>query len=209
MAGIERLRRDQGQNVGFEIVPQPLAATFRQLRDIGDLDALRRQLRPELRQDRLLAVFYPDHRCPDRFELLTGGEAVDRRLLYAAACLAFQPGDADHSEFVEVTGGDREEPQPLEQRIAFVLRLAQHAAVECQPAQFTIDVAACVRGEIGGDGLGGVHADPFGGRCYSAVSSMASGEPRIFARLCGAPCSPNRESSNEANSPASQRPARL
>ena len=53
--------------------------------------------------------------------------------------LAFEAGDADHVEFVEVVGRDRQEAQPLEQRMARVVGLGEHALVEGQPGQLAID----------------------------------------------------------------------
>ena len=50
-----------------------------------------------------------------------------------------QAGDADHEEFVEVVGRDREEPHPLEQRMGGVFGLFEHPAIEMQPGQLAVD----------------------------------------------------------------------
>ena len=63
------------------------------------------------------------------------------------AC-ADQPGDADRVELVEVGGADRDEAQPLQQRMARVLRLLQHTRVEVEPGQFAVDEAAGLSGVI-------------------------------------------------------------
>jgi hypothetical protein len=47
--------------------------------------------------------------------------------------------DALHVELVEVRGEDGQEFEPLEQRRALVERLAQHAAIELQPAQVAVE----------------------------------------------------------------------
>ena len=52
---------------------------------------------------------------------------------------AFEAGDAHHVELVEVGGRDRQEAQPLQQRMARVLRLLQHAPVEGEPGQLAVD----------------------------------------------------------------------
>ncbi len=44
-----------------------------------------------------------------------------------------------HEELVEVGGKDGEELCPFEQRRAFVQRLGEHALVEVEPAQITVD----------------------------------------------------------------------
>ncbi len=55
-----------------------------------------------------------------------------------AATWPYRPADAHHVELVEVRGRDRQEAQALEQRVAHVLRLLQHAAVELQPGQLAV-----------------------------------------------------------------------
>ena len=62
-----------------------------------------------------------------------------RQRLHAGLRLAHQPGDADGEELVEVGGADRDEAQPLQQRMGGVLRLLHHAVVEVQPGQFAVD----------------------------------------------------------------------
>ena len=52
-----------------------------------------------------------------------------------------EPGDPDHEEFVEIVGRDRQEAKPLEQRVARVARLIEHAPVERQPAQLAVEIA--------------------------------------------------------------------
>ena len=59
----------------------------------------------------------------------------------ALALLALEAGDADHEEFVEVVGGDRQEAQALEDRMIGVAGLLEHAAVEMEPRQLAIDEA--------------------------------------------------------------------
>ena len=70
-----------------------------------------------------------------------GGHAVGGAFLDAQRLVRLQAGDADHEEFVEVAGRDRQEAQPLEQRMMRVARFLQHAPVEGQPAQLAIEIA--------------------------------------------------------------------
>ena len=59
-----------------------------------------------------------------------------------ATHLAAQAGHPHHVELVEVGGRDRQEAQPLEQRMALVLGFLQHSAVEMEPGQFAVEKAA-------------------------------------------------------------------
>ena len=76
-----------------------------------------------------------------------GGQLLGRRQAVGAGDgdagpdLAAQAGDAHHVEFVEVVGGDRQEAQPLEQRVVRVAGLVQHALIEGEPGQLAIDEA--------------------------------------------------------------------
>jgi hypothetical protein len=54
--------------------------------------------------------------------------------------LLFETRDADHEELVEVGPVDRDELQPLEQRVALVERFFEHAVVDRDPRQLAIDV---------------------------------------------------------------------
>ena len=59
----------------------------------------------------------------------------------ARLCLPDQRGDAHRVEFIEVGGADRQEAQPLQQRVARVLGFLQNAVVEIQPGQLAVDEA--------------------------------------------------------------------
>ena len=50
-----------------------------------------------------------------------------------------QPGDPNHEKFVEVAAEDRDDFQPLQQRIRRAERFVQHPRVEIQPAQLPAD----------------------------------------------------------------------
>ena len=87
----------------------------------------------------------------DLGELLRRRQAVVAQRGDARIDHALQAGDAHHVELVEVGRRDRQKAQPLEQRMAEVLRLLEHAAVEGQPGQFAVDEALAARpGSIAG-----------------------------------------------------------
>ncbi len=75
----------------------------------------------------------------DLRKLLRRRAAVGRDRGDAGLGLADQSGDAHRIELVEVGRADRDEAQPLQQRVARVLRLLDHAVVEVEPGQFAVD----------------------------------------------------------------------
>ena len=58
----------------------------------------------------------------------------------AGAVLGHQTGDAHDVEFVDVGGRDRQEAQPLQQRMMGIGRFLQDPPVERQPGQLAVDV---------------------------------------------------------------------
>ena len=77
-------------------------------------------------------------------QLGQGPQAVGGRVLRLEVFvkLGLEPGDADLEKLVEVRRADRQEPQPLEQRVGRVARLFEHPLVEIEPAQLAIDEPA-------------------------------------------------------------------
>ncbi len=58
--------------------------------------------------------------------------------MQAGRYLPAEPGHPDHVKLVEVGVEDRQEFEPLEQRIPVVARLVKDSAVELEPAQLAI-----------------------------------------------------------------------
>ena len=77
----------------------------------------------------------------DRVELLGRGQPVGGQILDPAQLLALQARHPGHEEFVDVRARDRQEAEPLEQRMRDVGRFLEHPAVERQPRQFAIEIA--------------------------------------------------------------------
>ena len=77
----------------------------------------------------------------DEDELLGGRQAVGAALGDALAHLRLDAGDADHEELIKVIGGNRQESDPLQRRMARIDRFLQHPAIEMQPGQFAVDEA--------------------------------------------------------------------
>ena len=97
------------------------------------------QLAAEFSPARLLVGHKVRRLGVDPDQLLGRRQAVLAHHPHAFADLGLQAGDADHVEFVEVVGADRQEPQPLQQRMARVHALGQHTTVESQPRELAID----------------------------------------------------------------------
>ena len=138
---IDRLGGDDRQDVRGEVAGDPLRLGAIELLVLGDhADALGGEEFAELLEAGLLRRDEFDHAFADRGKLEHRGAPVERDLLDPALRLAGEPGDPHHHELVEVAARDRKETQPLEQRVVWVLRLGEHAAVELEPAQLAVEV---------------------------------------------------------------------
>ena len=82
-----------------------------------DLHAGRVEPRLQRRPHLVLAGDQPVGFGGDCRQLLRDGQPVERKLLDAHRLVRLEAGDPDHEEFVEIVGGDRQEAQPLEQRM--------------------------------------------------------------------------------------------
>src|SRR5262245_57403536 len=80
-------------------------------------------------------------------ELLGQRQTVRRSGVEPGANLPRQRGDANHEELVEIVRGDRQELDALQQRVTARASMVEHALVEREPAQFTVDVQVRI-GEI-------------------------------------------------------------
>ncbi len=139
MAGIDRERRQDRE----DLVEEALAERLVVLRDRGvveELDAFGGERPPDVDVDRgVVGDELEDARAGGR-ELLLGRAAVGRTGDAAGLDLLAQAGDADLEELVEVAREDRQELDPLEQRIALVARLVQDPGVELEPGQLAVEV---------------------------------------------------------------------
>src|SRR5262249_1110738 len=70
---------------------------------------------------------------------LAGKHAVRAGLANTAQDLLLDAGDPNHEELVQVGAGDRQEFQALIKREAPIARLIEHALVEAEPRQLSID----------------------------------------------------------------------
>src|SRR5262249_49159372 len=90
-------------------------------------------------------VAQPGHLADDLLEDLFDRHAVGAGAEGDAELdLLLDAADADHEELVEVGLEDGEEFQALQQRNVRALGLLEHAAVELQPAQLTVEIQGWV-----------------------------------------------------------------
>ena len=87
----------------------------------------------QIAPDRLLVGGKLGDRLIDEDKLLGRGQAIGTALGDTFAHLRLDAGDADHEEFIKVVGGNRQEPYPLQRRMAGVDRFLEHAAIKMQP----------------------------------------------------------------------------
>ena len=85
------------------------------------------QLAPAL----LLIAGQRRDRLADARELLGRRQPVRALGGDARAHLALEAGDADHEEFVEVVGRDRQEPHPLQQRMGSLAASSRTRRLKC------------------------------------------------------------------------------
>ena len=76
----------------------------------------------------------------DHIALLHQRQTIGSRFGVAIFNLLHQAGHAHFEELIQVAGRDGKKFQPLEQRVASILRFFEDAAVERQPGGFPVDV---------------------------------------------------------------------
>src|SRR5262249_27984175 len=82
------------------------------------------------------------HATLDRRQLIAGAETVRPIVLglETGVDLLLQPRHADLEELVQVRAENAQELEPLEQRVRRVARLFEHAMIELEPAELTIEI---------------------------------------------------------------------
>ena len=137
MRGVDREGRQDREDLVDEALAQlglagPLIGS-------DDADAFFRQLLADAVPGVRLLCLELEHAPADAIQLLAGGEPIRRGLGVTRGHLLHQARDAHLEELVEVAGEDGQEADALEERVAGVLCLVQHALVEVQPAELPRD----------------------------------------------------------------------
>ena len=94
--------------------------------------------RENMRTDFALPLLEFAHHRVALVDLLLRRASIDRQLMHPRDDLLLQAADALHEKLVEIRRGDRQELEPLEQRISLVFRLVQNASIEREPRQLAI-----------------------------------------------------------------------
>ena len=141
MRRIDRERGQQRENMRQEIIFEPGLLRFGDLGSIDQHDAGLSQRRPQFAPLRLLIMHQQHDRFGDAHKLFGRGQSLRALGGDAGAHLRAQAGDPHHEEFIEVVRRDRQEFQPLQQRMSAVGGFFENAAIEIEPGQFPIDEA--------------------------------------------------------------------
>ena len=139
VARIDRERREDREDLVEEALAERVVV-LRDRRVLDQLDALRGERPADVHEDRRVVGDELEHALARGRELFLGGPAVGRAGDLAGLDLLAQAGHAHLEELVEVAREDRQELDPLEQRVALVARLVQHPRVEFEPRQLAVDV---------------------------------------------------------------------
>jgi hypothetical protein len=139
MRRVDRERGQQRENVAEKIIFEPGFLRLGDVWGVDQRDAGLGERRAQLAPLRLLVLGQDRHRLGDAHQLLGGGQALGTLLGDAGAHLCAKAGNAHHEELVEVVGGDRQELEPFQERMAAIGGFLQHAAVEIKPRQLAVD----------------------------------------------------------------------
>jgi hypothetical protein len=90
--------------------------------------------------DGLLRILQRQHRIVMAASCWVGVSRQSRSSRSCGGPGRSEAGDADHQEFVEIAARDRQETQPLQQRVIWIAGFGQDATVERQPAQLAVEI---------------------------------------------------------------------
>ena len=184
---VNRLRGNHRQDAVEEIIAQPARlrrCQFAFIDIIGaaiadDVDILLGQQGLDLGPDVLLLGLKAGHALMHHRQLLHRGAPVDGGLLDPAAHLARYARHAHHQELIKVAARNRQEPQPLQQGIAAVAPLGQHALVKRQPRHLAVKEPVGDGAQGVGFGFGQAQGDVIGaGHGVLLLNNSACG-PRV------------------------------
>jgi hypothetical protein len=140
MRRIHRQRRHERENVTVVVVAQrPLVGGGERVGGRDVYVVLRKRHEQLREQASLVGLDLADHGVAFGY-LLLRRTAVDRELLNARGNLLLEAADALHEELVQVRRRDGEEADPLEQRVAAILRFSEDATIERESGELAIEV---------------------------------------------------------------------
>ena len=190
--GVEGERREHREHAALEVGDGGRALGFVELVEVVDVHAGLGELRHDLASPGVAGFVHElvgQRAAGD--ELLGGRHAVGRQVGDAGLDLLAQAGHADHEELAEVRAQDRQELDALEQRVALVADLFEHAALEGQHAELAVDVVGTVceiDGRVDGRGRRRRFAGAFG--CFAACVTWRVGGREAASRSRRPPTRP-------------------
>ncbi len=140
MAGVERERCENRPHFSREIPAQILSNLRSPIGGFEQRHLFSGEQRPKLVPDDDLILKHAYGPAAHGLELLLRVVTVRRDVFDPLTQLLQRGGDANHEEFVEIGGRDRQKLHALEQGMGAVPSLAQDTLVELEPAQFPVDV---------------------------------------------------------------------
>ncbi len=139
-SGIERQRRQRGEDRLLEIRICGGALLFRQIGVVQDVNSRTLQRRHQFLAPAIMGITkQADDRSANGAQLLRRRHPVGTGFGDTLLDLPLQPGHAHHKELVDVRSYERQEHQPIEQRVVAVLRLFQHAPLKVQQTELAVD----------------------------------------------------------------------
>ena len=146
---IDRERREQREDVREEIIFKPSPLRLGDVGAVDEDDAGLAERRAQLEPLFLLIAHQEHDRFGNAHQLLGRRQTLGTFSGDAGAHLRPQTGHPHHEEFVEVVGRDRQEPQPLKQRVLAVGGFLENATIEIEPRQLPVDEPFRAGGEFG------------------------------------------------------------
>ncbi len=139
MRRIDGERCQHREYLRHEALFEPIAILGREVLGADHGDARFRHLLAQHAPSHLLVAHQLPRAMVDRLELLRRRQPVLARRHDARQHMAFEAGDAHHVELVEIVVGNRQEAEPLQQRVARAVGLGQDTLVEGEPGELAID----------------------------------------------------------------------
>ena len=141
MRRIEPNRAQYRQQFAVEVALDPLRLARVPFAALQKVDALFSEPRREhIVQYPVLVGHQSVRDLADAFQLFAGAQLIGSHLGRFGDRLLLQAGHPNLEELVQITTRNTQEPQALEQRIAFILGLFEHAPIELEQRQLAVDV---------------------------------------------------------------------
>ncbi|MNH05080.1 hypothetical protein D3C79_643940 [compost metagenome] len=160
MGRVEADRGDDRCDLVTEEAPHPGLELGVPVPAADEADLVFFQLRQQhVVEDRVLAIDFAVHQLADPRQRLVRLQAVGAGLFTGEGDLLLQARHTNFEELIQVAGKDQQELQPLQQGIALIQRLFQHADIELQLGQLAVNVQAAVIQTGDRDGRGNWRRD--------------------------------------------------